>query len=187
MLQFVSTYRDRSSYWPTRSHRIQCDSLSFACCRFAHCLKRMVYDKIGSFKERANMQRWLQRWFIQYVDGDPVHFSETTKAKLPIAGAEVVVEEVEGNPGYYSAKFFLRPHYQLEGLSVSLGLVSKGSGSCQYTSLELVSERKFPPRSAQRSHSVLSRNQTEPERHSGTERALFLQIGRYRSVKRARP
>jgi len=48
-----------------------------------------------------------------------------TKAKYPLADAEVVVEEIEGNPGYYSAKFFLRPHYQLEGLTVSLRLVSK--------------------------------------------------------------
>ena len=44
---------------------------------------------------------------------------------MPLAGAEVVVEEVEGNPGYYTSKFFLRPHYQLEGLTVSLRLTSK--------------------------------------------------------------
>jgi len=59
------------------------------------------------------------------VDGDPEHSSEETKARKPLAAAEVVVEEVEGNPGYYSSKFFLRPHYQLEGLTVSLRLVSK--------------------------------------------------------------
>ena len=53
---------------------------------------------------------------MNYVDGDPAHSSETTKAQKPLAAAEVQVEEVEGNPGYYSAKFFLRPHYQLEGL-----------------------------------------------------------------------
>jgi len=62
---------------------------------------------------------------MNYVDGDPAHSSETTKAEKPLAAAEVQVEEVEGNPGYYSAKFFLRPHYQLEGLTVSLRLVSK--------------------------------------------------------------
>jgi type VI secretion system protein ImpC len=71
------------------------------------------------------MQRWLQSWIIKYVDGDPVNSSEATKAKKPLAAAEVVVEEIEGNPGYYSSKFFLRPHYQLEGLTVSLRLVSK--------------------------------------------------------------
>ncbi|MES9899884.1 MAG: type VI secretion system contractile sheath large subunit [Sedimenticola sp.] len=97
----------------------------FATCRFAHYLKCIVRDKVGSFKERDDMQRWLQDWILQYVDGDPEHSSETTKAEHPLAAAEVVVEEIEGNPGYYSSKFFLRPHYQLEGLTVSLRLVSK--------------------------------------------------------------
>jgi len=97
----------------------------FASCRFAHYLKCIVRDKVGSFKERDDMQTWLQSWIMNYVDGDPANSSETTKAKKPLAAAEVVVEEVEGNPGYYTSKFFLRPHYQLEGLSVSLRLVSK--------------------------------------------------------------
>jgi type VI secretion system protein ImpC len=97
----------------------------FACCRFAHYLKCIVRDKVGSFKERDDMQRWLQKWIMNYVDGDPAHSSEQTKARKPLAAAEVKVEEVEGNPGYYTSKFFLRPHYQLEGLTVSLRLVSK--------------------------------------------------------------
>ncbi len=97
----------------------------FASCRFAHYLKCIVRDKIGSFKEREDMQRWLQDWVMQYVDGDPAHSSEETKARKPLSAAEVVVEEVEGNPGYYTSKFYLRPHYQLEGLTVSLRLVSK--------------------------------------------------------------
>ena len=97
----------------------------FATCRFAHYLKCIVRDKVGSFKEREEMNRWLQDWIMQYVDGDPAHSSESTKASKPLAAAEVVVEEVEGNPGYYSSKFYLRPHYQLEGLTVSLRLVSK--------------------------------------------------------------
>jgi type VI secretion system protein ImpC len=97
----------------------------FACCRFAHYLKCIVRDKIGSFKERDDMQRWLQNWIMNYVDGDPAHSSESTKAMKPLAAAEVTVEEVEGNPGYYTSKFHLRPHYQLEGLTVSLRLVSK--------------------------------------------------------------
>jgi type VI secretion system protein ImpC len=97
----------------------------FATCRFAHYLKCIVRDKIGSFKERDDMQRWLQNWIRQYVDGDPKHSTESDKARKPLAAAEVVVEEVEGNPGYYTSKFFLRPHYQLEGLTVSLRLTSK--------------------------------------------------------------
>ncbi len=97
----------------------------FATCRFAHYLKCIVRDKIGSFKERDDMERWLNNWVKQYVDGDPSRSSEESKARKPLAAAEVIVEEVEGNPGYYSSKFFLRPHYQLEGLTVSLRLVSK--------------------------------------------------------------
>jgi type VI secretion system protein ImpC len=97
----------------------------FACNRFAHYLKCMVRDKVGSFKTREAMERWLNDWIIQYVDGDPTNSTEQTKAERPLAAAEVVVEEVEGAPGYYSSKFFLKPHYQLEGLSVSLRLVSK--------------------------------------------------------------
>jgi type VI secretion system protein ImpC len=97
----------------------------FACCRFAHYLKCIVRDKIGSFKERDEVRRWLSSWIMNYVDGDPANSSETTKAQKPLAAAEIQVQDVEGNPGYYSAKFFLRPHYQLEGLTVSLSLVSK--------------------------------------------------------------
>ncbi len=97
----------------------------FASCRFAHYLKCIVRDKIGSFKERADMERWLNKWILQYVDGDPANSSEGTKARKPLAAAEVRVQEVEGDPGYYTSQFFLRPHYQLEGLTVSLRLVSK--------------------------------------------------------------
>jgi type VI secretion system protein ImpC len=97
----------------------------FAACRFAHYLKCIVRDKIGSFKERDDMQRWLNAWIMNYVDGDPINSSEATKAKRPLSAAMVTVEEVEGNPGYYTSNFFLRPHYQLEGLTVSLRLVSR--------------------------------------------------------------
>ena len=97
----------------------------FACCRFAHYLKCIVRDKVGSFREREDMERWLNEWIMNYVDGDPANSTQETKARKPLAAAEVVVEEVADNPGYYTSKFFLRPHYQLEGLTVSLRLVSK--------------------------------------------------------------
>ena len=96
----------------------------FATCRFAHYLKCIARDKVGSFKERDDMQRYLNKWVMNYVDGDPANSSEETKAKKPLAAAEVTVEEIPGNPGYYASKMFLRPHYQLEGLTVSLRLVS---------------------------------------------------------------
>ncbi|HRE06018.1 MAG TPA: type VI secretion system contractile sheath large subunit [Opitutaceae bacterium] len=95
----------------------------FATTRFAHYLKCMVRDKIGSYKERGEMQTWLNEWIRQFTCDSGA--SEETKAQRPLAAAEVVVEEVPGNPGYYTSKFFLRPHYQLEGLTVSLRLVSK--------------------------------------------------------------
>lgn len=97
----------------------------FATCRFAHYLKCIVRDKIGSFKERDDMQKWLQSWIYNYVDPNPAMSDDIDKARKPLAAAEVIVEAVEGNPGYYTSKFFLRPHYQLEGLTVSLRLVSK--------------------------------------------------------------
>ncbi|HLK40624.1 MAG TPA: type VI secretion system contractile sheath large subunit [Polyangiaceae bacterium] len=97
----------------------------FPVCRFAHYLKCIVRDKIGGFNEREDMQRYLENWILQYVEGDPEHATETDKARKPLAAAQVVVEPVEGDPGYYTSKFFLRPHYQLEGLTVSLRLVSK--------------------------------------------------------------
>ncbi len=97
----------------------------FAVCRFAHYLKSIVRDKIGSFKEREDMEVWLNRWIKNYVTENPAVASENQKARKPLAAAEVRVQDVEGNPGYYSATFYLRPHYQLEGLTVSLRLVSK--------------------------------------------------------------
>jgi len=97
----------------------------FACSRFAHYLKCIVRDKIGTFKERDDMQSWLNDWIMNYVDGDPNNSSMDTKARRPLAAAEVVVEDVEDNPGFYQAKFFLRPHFQLEGLTVSLRMVAK--------------------------------------------------------------
>lgn len=97
----------------------------FASCRFAHYLKCMVRDKVGSFKERADMERFLSNWIKGYVIGNPSEAGDELKARKPLAGAEVKVEEVEGNPGYYSAKFHLRPHYQLEGVNVTMSLVAR--------------------------------------------------------------
>src|SRR5256886_3111312 len=79
----------------------------FATCRFAHFLKCMVRDKIGSFKERGEMERWLNDWIKNYCTASP-NASETEKAERPLREAEVTVEEVKGNPGYYTSKFFLR-------------------------------------------------------------------------------
>jgi type VI secretion system protein ImpC len=97
----------------------------FAVSRFAHYLKCMVRDKIGSMKEKEELRRWLQEWITEYVDGDPVNSSEAAKAKRPLADAKVEIFENEENPGYYNARFYLRPHYQLEGMDIGLSLVSR--------------------------------------------------------------
>ena len=97
----------------------------FATCRFAHYLKCMVRDKIGSYKERDDVQVWLQNWINRYVLSNPKNATFADKASRPLSEAEVVVDDDPSNPGYYAAKFFLRPHYQLEGLTVSLRLTSK--------------------------------------------------------------
>ncbi|MBG0809512.1 type VI secretion system contractile sheath large subunit [Methylosinus sp. H3A] len=97
----------------------------FAVCRFAHYLKVMVRDKIGSTKEKEELQRWLQNWIVQYVDGDPTNSSDEVKRKKPLAGAKITIVPNEENPGYYSATFELRPHYQLEGMNIGMRLVSR--------------------------------------------------------------
>lgn len=97
----------------------------FATCRFGHYLKCMVRDKIGSSMEREQLQSWLQNWISRYIEPNPATATEADKAYRPLAEANVVIEEDPSNPGYYKSKFYLRPHYQLEGLTVSLRLVSK--------------------------------------------------------------
>jgi len=97
----------------------------FAVSRFAHYLKCMVRDKIGSTKEKEALQIWLQEWITQYVDGDPVGSSEEIKARKPLADARVDVFDDEENPGYYAARFYLRPHYQLEAMDIGMSLVSR--------------------------------------------------------------
>ncbi|MBX5230606.1 type VI secretion system contractile sheath large subunit [Rhizobium sp. NLR9b] len=97
----------------------------FATCRFAHYLKCMVRDKIGAFKERSEVEEWLNQWIQGFVHPSPELGSEESKAQQPLSSAEVKVVETEDNPGYYTAIFYLRPHYQLEGLTISLRLVSR--------------------------------------------------------------
>jgi len=97
----------------------------FASCRFAHYLKCMVRDKVGSSMTQSQLQKWLQAWLNRYVDSSPDSSPDEWKATHPLAEGVVEVTPNEENPGYYSAKFFLKPHYQLEGLTVSLRLVSR--------------------------------------------------------------
>ncbi|MEP4196414.1 MAG: type VI secretion system contractile sheath large subunit [Aliishimia sp.] len=100
----------------------------FAVSRFSHYLKCMVRDKIGQSPDRIQLERDLQTWINKYVSGNPESASEKEKAKKPLAGAKVEVIEDEENPGYYVGKFFLKPHFQLEGMDIGMSLVSKLSG-----------------------------------------------------------
>ena len=95
----------------------------FAVSRFAHYLKSMVRDKIGSFMSRADAEYFLNKWISNYVTPDDTASPET-KAKYPLRDARVDVAEVPGKPGCYRAVAFLRPHFQLDELTVSLRLVA---------------------------------------------------------------
>jgi type VI secretion system protein ImpC len=92
--------------------------------RFAHYLKVMARDKIGSFMEVGDVERWLNEWINNYVVANPQDAGEETKAKRPLADARVEVREVPGRPGWYEAIAYLRPHFQLETLTASLRLVA---------------------------------------------------------------
>jgi type VI secretion system protein ImpC len=92
--------------------------------RFAHYLKTMMRDKIGSFMSRADCERFLNQWINNYVTEDDTA-PPAVKASHPLREARIEVSDVAGKPGAYKAVAFLRPHYQLDELSVSLRLVAE--------------------------------------------------------------
>jgi type VI secretion system protein ImpC len=96
----------------------------FAVSRFAHYLKAMMRDKIGSFMSRVECENFLNRWISNYVLLDDTAGQEL-KAKYPLRDARIEVTEIPGKPGCYKAVSFLRPHFQLDELSVSLRLVAE--------------------------------------------------------------
>jgi type VI secretion system protein ImpC len=96
----------------------------FAVSRIAHYMKAMMRDKIGSFASAANVEDFLNRWLMKYVLLDD-NASQEQKAQFPLREASVQVHEVPGRPGVYRAVSFLRPHFQLDELTVSLRLVAE--------------------------------------------------------------
>ncbi len=92
--------------------------------RFAHYLKVMARDKIGSFMEVNDCSAWLNEWIRNYCV-NPEGASDEIKAERPLSEAKVDVVEVEGKPGWYQAVAYLRPHFQLETLTTSLRLVAE--------------------------------------------------------------
>jgi type VI secretion system protein ImpC len=95
----------------------------FAACRFGHYMKSIIRDKIGKQLSRAEVERFLQDWVNNYVLPNPDTASDELKARKPLSAAQVVVKDVEGNPGYYTSVIRLKPHFQLEGMDVSIRLV----------------------------------------------------------------
>ncbi len=95
----------------------------FAVSRFAHYLKSMMRDKVGSFMSRKDCEQFLNRWIKNYITEDDTA-TAATKAKFPLREARIDVAEIPGKPGCYRAVAFLRPHFQLDELSVSLRLVA---------------------------------------------------------------
>ncbi len=96
----------------------------FAVSRIAHYMKAMMRDKIGSFSAASSVEEFLNRWLTQYVLLDD-NASQEQKAQFPLREASVQVSEVPGRPGVFRAVSFLRPHFQLDELSVSLRLVAE--------------------------------------------------------------
>ena len=95
----------------------------FAVSRFAHYLKSMMRDKIGGFMSRVECERFLNNWINNYtIANDDAGFE--LKAKHPLKEARIEVHEIPGKPGAYRAVSFLRPHFQLDELNVSLRLVA---------------------------------------------------------------
>ncbi|MDP2571601.1 type VI secretion system contractile sheath large subunit [Vibrio penaeicida] len=92
--------------------------------RFAHYLKVMARDKIGSFMEAEDVETWLNRWILTYVNASEGGGQEI-RARYPLADAKVEVKEIPGSPGSYNAVAWLKPWLQMEELTASLRLVAK--------------------------------------------------------------
>ncbi|RMF89386.1 MAG: type VI secretion system contractile sheath large subunit [Nitrospinota bacterium] len=92
--------------------------------RFAHYLKAIMRDKVGSFMSRSECESFLNRWINNYVVGSD-DAGQEMKARYPLREARIDVAEVPGKPGVYRAVAFLRPHFQLDELTVSLRLVAE--------------------------------------------------------------
>ena len=91
--------------------------------RFAHYMKSIMRDKVGSFMTRKNAEDFLNRWIANYVLLDD-SASQDMKAKYPLREARIDVSEIPGKPGAYRAVAYLKPHYQLDELSMSMRLVA---------------------------------------------------------------
>ena len=92
--------------------------------RFAHYIKAIMRDKVGSFLTANNVESFLNTWLANYVLLSD-NAGQEIKAKFPLREARVEVKEVAGKPGCYTAVVFLKPHFQLEELTTSIRLVAE--------------------------------------------------------------
>jgi type VI secretion system protein ImpC len=92
--------------------------------RFAHYLKVMARDKVGSFMEATDCEKWLNRWINNYVNTNE-NVGQDTKARYPLREARVEVKEIPGKPGSYNAVAYMRPWLQMEELTTSLRMVAR--------------------------------------------------------------
>jgi type VI secretion system protein ImpC len=95
-----------------------------AASRFAHYIKAIMRDKVGSFMTRDNVEKYLNAWIANYVLLND-NASQASKASYPLREARVDVYDMPGKPGCYKATVFLRPHFQLEELTASIRLVAE--------------------------------------------------------------
>jgi type VI secretion system protein ImpC len=95
-----------------------------ATARFAHYLKVMARDKIGSFMEAGDCEIWLNRWIKNYVNANE-NAGQEMKARFPLREARVEVREIPGKPGSYNAIAYMRPWLQMEELTTSLRMVAR--------------------------------------------------------------
>ena len=92
--------------------------------RFAHYLKVMARDKIGSFMEASNVESWLNGWIQNYVNSNE-NAAPEMKARFPLREAKVEVKEIPGKPGSYNAVAYMRPWLQMEELTTSMRMVAR--------------------------------------------------------------
>ncbi len=96
----------------------------FTSTRFAHYLKCMVRDWVGGTPTARQLEGRLNSWISMYIDQSPDLSSEENKARQPLKAAQIDLTEDEENPGFYSAKFSFVPHFQMEGMDISLSMTS---------------------------------------------------------------
>ncbi|MBW2453010.1 MAG: type VI secretion system contractile sheath large subunit, partial [Deltaproteobacteria bacterium] len=96
----------------------------FVTCRLAHYLKVIQREQVGTWKERQDLERELQKWIMQYVADQEV-VSAAVRARRPLRQAKITVSEVAGSAGWYKVDLQVRPHFKFMGAVFQLGLVGR--------------------------------------------------------------